>query len=54
MRLNPVVTVDGHSFVLMTQFMVAVPVRDLKQVVTTLSLCRDDVVQAFDLLLTRF
>lgn len=53
-RLNPVFVVDDHSFVMMTQFMAAVPVRDLKKIVTSLSIYQDEITQALDLLLTGF
>ncbi|MDO8172400.1 CcdB family protein [Acetobacter tropicalis] len=54
-RLNSVyVIVDDQSFIMMTQFMAAVPERDLKKVVTSLSLYRDEITQAIDLLLTGF
>ncbi|WP_406240215.1 CcdB family protein, partial (plasmid) [Acetobacter orientalis] len=42
------------SFVMMTQFMAAVPERDLTKVVTSLSLYQDEITQAIDLLLTGF
>lgn len=53
-RLNPVFVVDDHSFVMMTQFMAAVPVRNLKKIVTSLSIYQDEITQALDLLLTGF
>ena len=53
-RLNPVFVIDDQSFVMMTQFMAAVPGRDLKKVVTSLSLSQDEITQAIDLLLTGF
>ena len=53
-RLNPVFVFDDHSFVMMTQFMAAVPVRDLKKIVTSLSIYQDEITQALDLLLTGF
>ncbi|BCK74559.1 ccdB-like toxin protein [Acetobacter aceti NRIC 0242] len=53
-RLNPVFVIDDHSFVMMTQFMAAVPNRDLKKIVTSLSLYQDEITQALDLLLTGF
>ncbi|AXN01866.1 MULTISPECIES: CcdB family protein [Acetobacter] len=53
-RLNPVFTIDDQSFVMMTQFMAAVPERDLKKGVTSLSLYQDEITQAIDLLLTGF
>ncbi|WP_081105735.1 CcdB family protein [Gluconobacter oxydans] len=53
-RLNPVFVIDDQSFVMMTQFMAAVPGRDLKKVVTSLSLSQEEITQAIDLLLTGF
>lgn len=53
-RLNPVFMIDGRPFVMMTQFMAAVPDRDLKKIVASLSLYQDDITQALDLLLTGF
>ena len=53
-RLNPVFVVDDQPFIMMTQFMAAVPDRDLKKVVTSLSLYQDEITQAIDLLLTGF
>ena len=53
-RLNPVFVIDDRSFVMMTQFMAAVPECDLKKVVTSLSLYQDEIIQAIDLLLTGF
>ena len=53
-RLNPVFVIDDHSFVMMTQFMAAVPDCDLKKVVMSLSLYQDEITQALDLLLTGF
>ncbi|MDT8873352.1 CcdB family protein [Komagataeibacter rhaeticus] len=53
-RLNPVFMVDNCPFVMMTQFMAAVPDRDLKKIIASLSLCQDEITQALDLLLIGF
>ncbi len=53
-RLNPIFVIDDQSFVMMTQFMAAVPDRDLKKTVTSLSVYQDEITQALDLFLTGF
>ncbi|EGG74494.1 Cytotoxic protein CcdB [Gluconacetobacter sp. SXCC-1] len=53
-RLNPVFMVDDCPFVMMTQFMAAVPDRDLTKIIASLSLCQDEITQALDLLLAGF
>lgn len=53
-RLNPLFMVNDQPFVMMTQFMAAVPERDLKKIVTSLSVYQDEITQALVLLLTGF
>lgn len=52
--LNPVFILDGQPLVMMTQFMAAVPDRDLKVHVSSLAVHQDAITQAIDLLLTGF
>jgi len=49
-RLNPLFMVDDRPFVMMTQFMAAVPDRGLKKIVASLLPRQDEIAQALDLL----
>ncbi len=52
--LNPVVDVNGERFTMFTQFIAAVPRRELKQLVASLGVYHDELVRALDMLLTGF
>jgi len=51
-RLNPVVSVGGEDYVMVTQFAATVPVRELKQATANLGGARYEIINAFDVLLT--
>jgi toxin CcdB len=52
--LNPIVRLDDEDFAVMTQELAAVPRRDLRRKVGSLSDRRDDITRALDVLLTGF
>ncbi|MBB2169033.1 plasmid maintenance protein CcdB [Gluconacetobacter aggeris] len=52
--LNPVFAFEGLPWVMMTQYLAAVPDRELKKVVASLAIHQDDITRALDLLLTGF
>lgn len=49
-RLNPVFDIGAAQYVLVTQFMAAVPCHALKRSVTQLDHARDDITAAIDML----
>lgn len=51
-RLNPVVSVEGQNYFLSTAEMASVPVKELAEASGNLSLFRDDLIAAVDLLFT--
>jgi toxin CcdB len=51
-RLNPVFTIDGQPYVMVTQFAAAVGTNDLHAKVANLAAFRFDIIGAFDMLLT--
>ncbi len=51
-RLNPVFDIGGIRFVMVTQFLAAVPVNELRDRTGTLAACRDEIVGAIDVLLS--
>ena len=53
-RLNPVFDIDGHSVVMVTQFLAAVPVGILKSPIGNLSEEFDTVTTAVDMLMQGF
>ena len=52
--LNPVFEVNGGHFVMVTQFMAAVPVTILKDRLASLEFQRNEIVSAIDLLMQGF
>ncbi|MBF9152924.1 CcdB family protein [Novosphingobium jiangmenense] len=53
-RLNPVFVLDDVRFVMVTQFLAAVPRRELEQKVFSLAAEQDRIALALDMLLTGF
>ena len=53
-RLNPLFTIKGQQFVMATQFMAAIPARELGVLVDTLSQHRNEINNALDMLLVGF
>lgn len=51
-RLNPVFTIDGETYMMVTQFAAAVSVRDVRRPLTSLAAYRFDIIGAIDMLLT--
>src|SRR5262245_21272380 len=51
-RLNPVVTVSGEEFWLATNELFALDRRVLRNKVTSLAACRDEIIAAIDMLFT--
>lgn len=51
-HLNPVVSVEGQNYFLSTAEMASVPVRELSDATGSLSLYRDELLTAVDLLFT--
>lgn len=52
--LNPLFDIDGKQYSMVTQYMAAVPVKELKNAVFSVSDRHDDIVAAIDLLLQGF
>jgi toxin CcdB len=52
--LNPVFEIGGEPHVMLTQAIASVPVKELREAVTSLRDCRDDVTRALDILLIGF
>lgn len=50
-RLNPLFELNGETYVMMPQFMAAVPVKELKDKLFNVENRRDEIVAAIDLLL---
>lgn len=53
-RLNPVFEIGEQEFVMATQFIASVPLRELKRVVLSLAARRDEIVAALDMLFVGF
>ncbi|KAB2662169.1 plasmid maintenance protein CcdB [Brucella tritici] len=53
-RLNPSFDIEGEEYVLVTQFMAAIPVSVLKTPVTNLSASHDEIVAALDMVFHGF
>lgn len=53
-RLNPVFVIEDVRFVMVTQFLAAVPRRELEQKVFSLAAEQDRIALALDMLLTGF
>lgn len=51
-HLNPIVTIDGEAFAVMTNHFVSLPTEMLAPTVATLSHHRDDLINALDFLFT--
>jgi toxin CcdB len=49
-RLNPVFQVQGHEVVMLSQFIAAIPMAELKEKVGSLETQRDEVLAALDFL----
>ncbi len=52
--LNPIFDIDGRPHLMLTQFIAAVPARDLRRSVLSLATKRDEITRALDLLLAGF
>ncbi len=52
--LNPLFEIDGKQYSMVTQYMAAVPVKELKNAVFSVSDRHNDIVSAIDLLLQGF
>lgn len=53
-RLNPRFEIDGESYVMVTQFASAMPVRDLGPATASLDVAHDRIRAALDMLLTGY
>lgn len=53
-RLNPVFTIDGHEYVMMTQFMAAVPTSILREPQASQKDKFDEITTAIDMLMQGF
>lgn len=53
-RLNPILTVDGTEYVMLTQVVASVPTRELGRPITTLAAQSDAIADAVDFLLFGF
>ncbi len=53
-RLNPELEIEGVAYVMVTQYLAAVPLKDLGKPLANLADRRDDIVAALDLLLQGF
>ena len=53
-ELNPVFSVDGKEHVMVTQYLAAIPIAELKKSVGDLQAHHNDIVAAIDLLLQGF
>lgn len=53
-RLNPLFTIDGKQYSMVTQYMASIPANELKRAALSLSDRRDEIVAAIDLLLQGF
>ncbi|QNT78460.1 CcdB family protein [Entomobacter blattae] len=52
--LNPVFTIEGKEYMMMTQAMASISQKELKQKVCSLENKRDEIIHALDILLTGF
>lgn len=52
--LNPLFDINGETYSMVTQYMAAMPVRSLKNVIFSVENRRDDIVAALDLLFQGF
>ena len=52
--LNPAFAIDGRPHLMLTQFIAAVPARELGPPVLSLAACSDDIMRALDMLLVGF
>ncbi|NKC05188.1 CcdB family protein [Brucella haematophila] len=48
-RLNPSFEIEGEDYILVTQFMAAIPISALKEPVTNLKAAHDEIVAALDM-----
>ena len=53
-RLNPVLTISGENYVMATQFMASVPVRELGSVAVSLNAQSHEITAALDMLFVGF
>lgn len=53
-RLNPIFEIKGKSYVCVPQFLSAIPVSQLSNVVSNLSVNRDDITAALDMVFQGF
>ncbi|WP_377295004.1 CcdB family protein [Rhizobium sp. SG2393] len=53
-RLNPRFTINGRSYVMMTEFLTSIHMRDIGELVADLSSRADDIVAATDFLFQGF
>jgi len=53
-RLNPVFEIGNARYVMVTQFLAAVPVSELRRRVGSLEHARDDITYALDMIFIRF
>ena len=51
-RLNPVFEIGGERLVMATQYMAAVPLKELRPKVSSLADRRDEIVRAIDVLMS--
>ncbi|AQT47967.1 CcdB family protein [Bartonella choladocola] len=47
-RLNPIFKIGGERYVMLTQFISSVPIKDLQDFVTNLSPSHDEITRALD------
>ena len=52
--LNPAFDIGGHSYLMLTQFIAALPSKELRQPVLSLVARSDDIMRAIDMLLVGF
>lgn len=53
-RLNPIFEIEGESYILVTQFLAAIPMSALRQPVANLSALHDDILAALDMVFHGF
>ena len=53
-NLNPAFEINGESYVMLTQFIAAVPARELRTPIVSLAARGDDIMRALDTLLVGF
>lgn len=54
LRLNPIFEIDGRELVMATQYIAAIPEKELAQKITTLEGSRFEITQALDMLFSGF